>query len=144
MVITFVMDQFEEGNNGTTMTVRRFVDTLRSFGHTVYVICGKGSGKDVIETGESVYPFKKLIHSEGMLFGRFDKKIIEPIIKKSDVVHFVLPFIMSRKIKNLCDKLNVPTTAAFHCQPQNISSAIHLGHAKLFNKIIYINKHNNN
>ena len=137
MTITFVIDQFEEGNNGTTMTVRRFIETLRKHGHKVFVICGKGSGEDVIETGERKYPFKKLIHSQGMLFGKYDRKIVEPIIKQSDVVHFALPFKMERKIKKLCDELNVPTTAAFHCQPQNITSTIHLGKSKFVNMLIF-------
>ena len=138
MVITFVMDQYEEGNNGTTMTVRRFAESLEDLGHTVYVICGKGSGKNVIETGERIYPFKKLIHSQGMIFGKYNKKIIEPIVKKSDVVHFLLPFHLAKKTKKLCDKLNIPTTAAFHCQPQNITSSIHMGKIDVVNDGIFI------
>ncbi len=138
MVITFVMDQYEEGNNGTTMTVRRFAETLESLGHTVYVICGTGSGKNVIETGERIYPFKKIIHSQGMVFGKYNKKVILPIIKKSDVVHFLLPFHLGKKTKKLCDKLGIPTTAAFHCQPQNISSTIHLGKSNVVNDGIFL------
>ncbi len=138
MVITFVMDQYEEGNNGTTMTVRRFADMLEELGNTVYVICGTGSGKNVIQTGERIYPFKKLIHSQGMVFGKYNKKIIEPIIKKSDVVHFLLPFHLAKKTKKLCDKLGIPTTAAFHCQPQNITSTIHLGGSEIVNDGIFL------
>ena len=38
MVITFVMDQFGETSNGTTMTAMRFADILRKKGHELRVL----------------------------------------------------------------------------------------------------------
>lgn len=139
MKIAFVIDQYSQGNNGTTMTVRRFAETLTAHGHEIIVICGKGSGNEkVYQTGEIHYiAFKNLIHKQGMIFAKYNKKIVEEAIKDCDVVHFLLPFGLEKKTKKLCDKLNIPTTSAFHCQPQNISSTAHLGKSKFVNWILF-------
>ena len=42
MIITLVIDTFNVGNNGTTVSAMRFADTLISRGHTVRVVaCGE-------------------------------------------------------------------------------------------------------
>ena len=38
MRIVLVVDMFDEENNGTTMTARRFADMLRQRGHQVRVV----------------------------------------------------------------------------------------------------------
>ncbi len=89
MIITLVMDQFEEGNNGTTLTTRRFAEELAKFGHEVRILCGKGSCNfKLYETGELKYPFKRIVHKEGMIFARYNKKIAYEAIKDSDLVQF--------------------------------------------------------
>lgn len=139
MKIVLVIDQYVEGNNGTTMTVRRYSETLLAHGHEVRIICGIGSGKEKIyQVGEARYIFKKIIHSQGMVFAKYDKNIVYEAIKDADIVHFLLPFRLEKKVKKLCDKLNIPTTAAFHCQPQNVTSTIHLGWSKLINSCLFL------
>ena len=139
MIIAFVVDQYSQGNNGTTMTVRRYAELLTEYGHEVRIICGKGSGNEKIyETGEIHYlAFKNIIHKQGMIFAKYNKKIVYEAIKDCDIVHFILPFGLGKNTKKLCDKLGIPTSAAFHCQPQNISSTAHLGKSKLVNSLIF-------
>ena len=38
MIIVFVFDQYDDNNNGTTVSMRRFVEQLRLLGHEVRVL----------------------------------------------------------------------------------------------------------
>lgn len=139
MIITFVMDQYGDGNNGTTMTAMRFAHYMRLHGHEVRVLCGKNSNEEnIFSTGIHKIPVVyQICASQGMVFAKADKKIIESAIDGADVVHFLLPFRLSKVTKKMCDKRNIPTTAAFHVQPENISYTIGFGKSKGVNNYIY-------
>ena len=55
MRIVLVVDMFDEENNGTTMTARRFADMLRQRGHQVRVVSIGESGKDKFGVPEAHY-----------------------------------------------------------------------------------------
>lgn len=139
MRITLVIDQYDEGNNGTTMTARRFAKTLRSHGHQVSVLGANCYGEEILfSTGVSKIPvLYQVALSQGMVFGRVNRKIIREAIKDADIVHFLLPFRLERVTKKMCDELAIPTTAAFHCQPENITSTIYLNRISIVNNYIY-------
>ena len=139
MIITMIVDQFGDENNGTTMTAKRFANILMEHGHTVRVVtASKINDPNVYVTKERNVPILKQVgHSQGMIFAKPDKKILTEAIKGSDVVHFLMPFKIQKKGKKICDKLNVPSTAAFHVQPENITYTIHLGKVKWVNRFIY-------
>ena len=139
MVITLVMDQYGDANNGTTMTARRFAKILTNHGHTVRVLCGSNiDGPNIYSTGYVHVPvFQWLITSQGMAFAKVNKKVIFDAVNGADIVHFLLPFRLSQKTKKICDKLNIPTTAAFHCQPENITYTLHMGKSKFANSVLY-------
>ena len=40
MNIVLVIDQFDNGNNGTTITARRYAEQLRRRGHRVTILAG--------------------------------------------------------------------------------------------------------
>lgn len=46
MIITLVIDQYDDGKNGTTMTAKRLAETLTAHGNEVRILGGecKGSG----------------------------------------------------------------------------------------------------
>ncbi len=139
MKITLVIDQYDKGNNGTTMTARRFAETLRSHGHVVSVLGADCHGEEILySTGISRVPvLYQVALSQGMVFAKADKEIIREAVKDADIVHFLLPFRLGRVAKKICDELSIPTTAAFHCQPENISSTIYLNRFRLVNDFIY-------
>ncbi|MGL4948856.1 MAG: glycosyltransferase [Anaeroplasmataceae bacterium] len=148
MIITFIVDQYGQANNGTTITAKRFAERLVDLGHTVNVICALKDEDDQkvnqYSCGESFIPFvgrlkivKKLVADQGFMFSKANKKVIIPIIKQSDIVHFLLPFKLEKVAKKLCDKFNIPTTAAFHLQPENITSSIKLKDSRLVNNYLY-------
>lgn len=139
MIITMVIDQYGDENNGTTMTCVRFANILREHGHTVRVVtASKIDSPDVFVTKERNVPILKQVgRSQGMIFGKPNKKILTEAIQGSDVVHFLMPFKLQKKGKKIADKLGVATTAAFHVQPENITYTIHLGKVQWVNKFIY-------
>lgn len=139
MIITLVMDQYGSTNNGTTVTAMRLCETLKKHGHTVRVITGsKVDDEDVFVVKQYHIPFfQNLIESQGMVFARPEPQIIKKAIEGSDVVHFLMPFRLQKKTKKIADELGIPTTAAFHVQPENITSTLYLNKSKKVNDLIY-------
>ena len=78
-----------------------------------------------------------IVKSQGMSFALPNQKVIEKSLKNIDLVHFYLPFILSRKVLKRVEELNIPHTAAFHMQPENITYTIKLGTNYLANASIY-------
>jgi glycosyltransferase involved in cell wall biosynthesis len=139
MVITLVIDQYGVNENGTSMTAQCLANVLSSHGHRVKILGGVCKGKgEFYQTGVNRMPvLYRLCVSQGMLLGRVDRKVVAAACAEADVVHFFMPFALSAYTKKYCDKQKVPTTAAFHVQPENISSTLHLGKAQWVNDLIY-------
>ena len=98
MKILLVMDQFNNGNNGTTISARRFADNLRKIGHEVRSL-------SIGETNENNFGLKqrnfgekinKIISSQGMALAKPNKTIIEKALNWCDIVHFYMPFKLSK------------------------------------------------
>lgn len=141
--ILLVTDQYYAANNGMTISARRFAAVLRGHGHEVRVLsCGT---PEQVEAGQTAYLLEKkripifddLISSQGMTFARRDKAVIRRAVQWADVVHFLMPFALSRCGARIAQECGVPFTAAFHVQPENITSSIHLGKIGWINTAIY-------
>lgn len=139
MIITLVVDQFGRANNGTTVTAMRLCDTLRKHGHTVRIVTASDCDEENIYTvNQYKMPvFEKLIESQGMILASADRDVLRKAIEGSDVVHFLMPFKLSIVGKEIADELHIPSTAAFHVQPENITSTIYLNKSKWLNNQIY-------
>ena len=139
MIITLVVDQFGRANNGTTVTAMRLCDTLRAHGHTVRIVTASDVNEDNVYTVDQYHfpVFEKLIESQGMIFASADEDVLRKAIEGSDVVHFLMPFKLCIVGKKIADELHIPSTAAFHVQPENITSTIYLNKSKWLNNQIY-------
>ena len=141
MIITLIVDSYASASNGTTMTTRRFAEVLMKHGHTVRIAAStvdKIDPENSFELGISKIPvLYQVSKSQGFIFAKKNKKVIQEAIKGSDVVHFLLPFGCQRYGKKICDQLHIPSTAAFHLQPENITSTIHMNKMKFVNNYIY-------
>ena len=143
MKILLVMDQYYGANNGATISARRFAGVLMAHGHEVRVACTAMG--DMQSQGERAYLMRKqyipifdhLVTAQGMTFSKPDDALLEEAISWADVTHFLLPFTMSRHGIRICKRLGKPYTAAFHVQPENVSSSLHLGNVKFVNDGIY-------
>ncbi len=139
MVITFVMDQFGETSNGTTITAMRFADILRKKGHEFRVLtASKIDGEGVFVLPEYRIPvFQSIVDKQGMKFAAPDRDIIAKAIEGSDVVHMLMPFMSQKAAAEIAEDMRIATTAAFHVQPENISYSVHMGKIPAVNKFIY-------
>ena len=140
MKILIVIDQFDNSNNGTTISARRFAKGLQEAGNKVYVV-STGDKKDEYKFNLKELPLppgiSHLIKSQGMSFAIPDTEILEKAISSVDIVHFYMPFFISKAGLKICEKLNIPHTAAFHVQPENITYSIGLGTNTRVNDMIY-------
>lgn len=139
MKILIVVDQFDNGNNGTTMSARRFVDALEKRGHTVFIVStgAKSRNKYVVKQLPLTPIVSHIVHSQGMCFGIPSKKVLTEAISNVDLVHFYLPFGLSVRGLQIAEQLDVPHTAAFHLQPENITYTLGLGTNTKINDKIY-------
>lgn len=139
MRILFVIDQFARSRNGTTMTARRSAKALREMGHTVEVLTGMGDEEQgVYETGIKRYPVLfRLTGAQGMYLAKNDENLLEEAIASADLVHCFLPFSLERKARRIAEAMGVATTAAFHLQPENITSTLLLARLSPLNEILY-------
>lgn len=140
MNITLVADVFGENNNGTSATASRLVENMKKRGHNVKVVSPFHSEDNNFYTvsSRSFGIFNDYVEKiNGVTLGKPERITIWEAIKDADIVHFLLPFQMSKCGIKLCLENNIPFTTAFHCQPENITSHIFLQKAKLINDFIY-------
>ncbi len=129
MIIVYVIDNYGELSNGTTITALRSKEQLEKRGHTVRVVTsGPVEGPDIYHLEKRYIPIVSAVsEKQQMYFAKPNKKVMTEAFKDADVVHFFMPWKVSRVGIKLCKKLGVPYTAAFHTQPENITFGMGLG-----------------
>ncbi len=139
MKIVLVIDQFDDANNGTTISARRFATALQAHGNEVRVIAtGKAADYKYAVRQMKFFPIMDhLITSQGMRLAVPNRHVFEKAAAWADVVHFMMPSPLAIMGLKHVERLGIPHTAAFHCQPENISYTLHLGHNRRFNDFIY-------
>lgn len=139
MKIVLVIDQFDDANNGTTISARRFAQALVDHGNQVRVIaCGKPQAYKYAVHQMHFFPVvEHLITSQGMRLAIPNKHAFEKATAWADVVHFVMPSPMAVVGLHYVEKTGVPHTGGFHCQPENITFSFHLGNSTRVNDWVY-------
>ena len=146
MRILFVIDTFYTSNNGTSISAQRYASVLRKHGHEVRVLCGDKPKTDEDKqltdgdycTGIFHFPiFQFLCEKHDFFYGNADKAIIHEACDWAEIVHVYTPFFMSNAAIDYCQKTGKAVTAAFHIQPENITSSFGLGKIKWINDMIY-------
>src|SRR5690606_6726366 len=138
MVIVFVIDNYLHQTNGTTITARRFIEQLRMRGHEVRILSAGEKEAHFYALKERYIPIvTEFARKQDVVFSKPDKKIIEEAFQGADVVHFLTPWKTSQVARKIAKKLNIPHTAAFHIQPENITYGAGLNGLGFLNGIIY-------
>jgi 1,2-diacylglycerol 3-alpha-glucosyltransferase len=153
MRVLLVIDQFDDANNGTTISARRFANTLRDRGHEVRVVCSHGDtlGRRAVSIERApsdgivryileplrVPGFNGIIAGQGMTLAKPHDEVLLEALDWADAAHFMLPFWLGVRGKQLADALGVPSTAAFHVQPENITYTLGLGRVGRLNDVVY-------
>ncbi len=141
MKILFVIDTYQTNNNGTSISAQRYAAQLRERGHEVRILCADehpAADKYILE--EKHYRvFEPLIHKHGFRFAQPDEHVIRKAVKWADIVHCFMPFGLTAAAKKMADELGKPSTAAFHIQPENMTSSVGLGKVDWVNNMFYAN-----
>ncbi len=138
MKILLVIDTYNTNNNGTSISAQRFASVLRAHGNEVKILTTGEPAPDIFALKEFKVPiFNDLIHSHGFQFAAVDRAIIREAVEWADIVHCMMPFALETAAKIVADELHKPSTAAFHIQPENITSSIGMGKMELLNSRIY-------
>ena len=139
MKIVLVIDQFDDVNNGTTISARRFALALKEHGNEVRVIAiGKNADyKYAVRQMKFPPVVEHLITSQGMRLAIPNKHVFEKAAAWADVVHFMMPSPLAITGLRHVEKLGIPHTAAFHCQPENITFTLHMGNSRRVNDFVY-------
>ena len=138
MIIVLVIDQFDSGNNGTTVTARRYAEALRSLGHTVRVVAAGAPAPDKFPVRKRYIPIvTEVSRTQGMLFAKPDDRVFLEAFKGADIIHFYVPFSLCRRGEKIARQMRIPTVAAFHMQPENVTYTIGMGKCKWLNDRIY-------
>ncbi|MCI8330378.1 MAG: glycosyltransferase family 4 protein [Oscillibacter sp.] len=140
MKIVLVIDQFDDANNGTTISARRFATALKEHGNEVRVIAtGKPTDyKYAVRQMRFLPIVEHLITSQGMRLAIPNKHVFEKAAAWADVVHFMMPSPLAIMGLKHVERLGIPHTAAFHCQPENITFTLHLGNSRRVNDFVYV------
>ena len=139
MKIVLVVDQFDDANNGTTISAQRFARALVAHGNQVRVIaCGKPAPyKYPVRQMHFPPVVEHIVSSQGMRLAVPNKHVFEKASAWADVVHFMMPSPLGVMGLRHVEKVGIPHTAAFHCQPENITFSFHLGNNKRVNDWVY-------
>lgn len=138
MKIAYVIDQYDNQNNGTSVSAFRFAHYLRARGHDVRIVAtGNQSPDKFVVPTASFGPLNPVFRVHGMAFGLPDRAVLEKAFEDVDVVHMFLPFRLCRGARKIARQMGVPHMAAFHCQPENITYNIGLKHLSFAAHCLY-------
>ena len=138
MKILLVIDTYDTNNNGTSISAQRFAAVLREHGNEVRILTIGEPAPDKFVLKEFKVPlFNDLIHSHGFQFAQVDLDIIREAVAWADIVHCMMPFALETATKLIADQMHKPSTAAFHIQPENMTSSVGLGKAEWLNNRFY-------
>ncbi len=138
MIIVLVLDQYDNENNGTTISAARFADHLRFRGHEVRILSTgeKRADKFVVPTADFGI-LQPLISNQGTVFAVPDDAVIREALDGADIVHLYLPYKLCMRTREIAEEMGIPYIGAFHCQPENVTYNIGMKHLTFLPHILY-------
>ena len=141
LVIAVICDVLGEANNGTTIAAINLINSLRSKGHTVRVVCPdeekRGEPDSYIVSRYHFGPLQKYVEKNGVAPAKLDRAVLEAAIADADIIHVMLPFALGKAAARYAADHDIPLTAGFHCQAENITSHLFLHNARAVSRLVY-------
>ena len=145
MKILFVIDSFYTTNNGTSISAQRFAGELRKRGHEVKVLCwdtpeyieNNLTDGDFTTKKFNIPVFQPLCDKHDFSFAYNDTEVVHAACDWADIVHVFVPFGIEKEAIDYCNQIGKPVTAAFHIQPENMTSSVSMGKVEWFNELFY-------
>ncbi|MBQ3633778.1 MAG: glycosyltransferase [Paludibacteraceae bacterium] len=81
--------------------------------------------------------FQPLCDKHDFSFAYNDKEIVHKACDWADIVHVFVPFGIEMEAISYCHRTGKPVTAAFHIQPENMTSSVSMGKVEWFNELFY-------
>lgn len=142
MKIAIVCDVLGSENNGTTIAAMNLIRYLKAQGHEVRVLCADSDKRG--ESGYYVAPNRsfgklldKYVRKIGVTLPKKDKKLVEEALNGVDYIHSMLPFALGKQAAKYARQHNIPMSAGFHMQAENLTSYLKINKLKFLNNIIY-------
>lgn len=141
MKVTIVNDVLINENNGINVATMNLVRSLKSKGHEVKILCADKKKEGIegyhIAKVRNFGPFNGYVRKNEVVLAKPSKKIVMEAVKDADVVHVITPFTLGKHAAQIAKKLNIPVTAGFHVQAENVSNHFSLMGVKFFNNFLY-------
>jgi len=142
MIITVVCDIYGKKNNGSAMAAYNLIEYLKAQGHVVRVLCCDSSSVGVPD--HYVVPnlnFGKMLNSYvakvGVSLAKPQKDIIRQAFNGVELVHIMMPLPLGLASVKVAKEMDIPVTAGFHMQAENLTAYFKLNKFKLVNKSVY-------
>ena len=141
MVITVVCDILGEENNGTAVATMNLIRFLQQK-HTVRILCADQTKKGtenyyVVPNQSFVKPLNALVDRVGVTLAKPDDAVIAEALRGVDHVHVMLPLRLGLRAAQFARKMDLPITAGFHMQAENMTSYIKLQKIGFVNSSVY-------
>lgn len=141
MKIAVICDVLGQENNGTTIAAMNLIRTLQDKGHTVRVVCADpsraGQPGFYIVPKYNFYIFNHYVEKNGVAPAKCDQAVLESAIRDVDVIHVMLPFALGKAAAIYAHEHQIPLTAGFHCQAENLTNHIFLKDCPWVNQLTY-------
>lgn len=119
--IAMVIDAWDDANNGAVVSTRRFTEALRARGHTVEVLATGQPMPGKVPLRSFVIPTPgKIMERMRLPFARPDRRLVEPVLARQDLVHNQFPFWLGIRAITLAHRAGVPVVSSFHVQAENM------------------------
>ncbi len=119
--ICMVIDAWDDANNGAVVSTRRFAQILRERGHTVEILATGAPAPGKTPLRSFVIPTPGNIMEKMRLpFAWPDRRILEEVIGRQDVVHNQFPFYLGIKAIGVARRAGVPVVSTFHVQAEHL------------------------
>ena len=142
MIVTIVCDVLGEENNGTTIAAMNLIRYLKRQGHIVRILCADQNKKGqencwVVPNMNFGKTLNKYVEKVGVTLAKPVEDILRDCIKGSDVVHILIPLYLSMNAIKIAKEYDIPMTASFHMQAENLTSYFKLNNVKFINTAVY-------
>lgn len=133
MKVLFVVNNFYIKGNGLSASAQRTVKHLRARGLDVKVLSSKNpvEGEEEPEfrlENVKIPLFDELVRSQGYIFAKRDKEVIEEAVKWADLIHLEEPFFLQIEVASLAKKYKKPCVGTYHLHPENLYASIDMEH----------------
>lgn len=142
MKIAIICDVLGKANNGTSIAAMNLIRYMQDAGHDVRVVCCDKDKENV--PGYYIVPVcdlgavcNKILENNGVSVAKNDEKILREAMRGVDVVQIETPFALGLAAAKIAMESDIPISASFHCQAENITSHIGLMNFHPVNHLIY-------